>query len=533
MAAWEDHLLPLLPCKDAARLGRTCKALRELLRGHFKDLGTIKMDKLQAALTTFPSARGVTLDAPVRQLSYLRFEALVEWLREGGRGGAINRVSFTHCENEDCTDFVHAALQSGALPSLKNLHSRLGKPFHRYLLTHGLVAGMHELRLTITKAGLEPQLAALGLVRQLPALAKLELEVKADGANVYPVQWPPFIPPSLKALRIHSGFVYGPMTESLLRALPGMLEASGARLERLEVNVPSDFEVIGDGLVHVAQALRCSSPTLKHFVLGTCTPQVIEVLLGGEDYAARVERLRVQWADVLAGLSACRELEVLVLPDIEVEPLFPPGTAFNRLAHLEICDYDREHPPDAGVMGLWELMALGGLPALAKLSVRLEGRWGEVDEVKSRMAPAFEAVAGTLTHLNLERHYKGGWPNDEVGYEVGMAVGKLRRIRDLALSLSEDGRAYHAFAQGLAASGGDRPLTPLWRVSVTSMIEAHGDLLASLILPSVRVFTFGHADDREALLTACGLRQAGYKHTWQGALSGPRLWCKPSPRVRL
>jgi hypothetical protein len=29
-------------------------------------------------------------------------------------------------------------------------------------------------------------------------------------------------------------------------------------------------------------------------------------------------------------------------------------------------------------MGLWELMASGGLPALAKLSVRLEGQWGSV-----------------------------------------------------------------------------------------------------------------------------------------------------------
>jgi hypothetical protein len=54
---------------------------------------------------------------------------------------------------------------------------------------------------------------------------------------------------------------------------------------------------------------------------------------------------------------------------IEVEPLFPPGTAFARLTHLEIGDYEREHPPDAGVMGLWELMASGGLPALAKLKV--------------------------------------------------------------------------------------------------------------------------------------------------------------------
>jgi hypothetical protein len=51
-----------------------------------------------------------------------------------------------------------------------------------------------------------------------------------------------------------------------------------------------------------------------------------------------------------------------------------------------------------------------------------------------------------------------------VGYELGVAVGKLRRLKDLALDLSEDGRAYHAVAQGLAASGGDRPLPLLWRV---------------------------------------------------------------------
>jgi hypothetical protein len=40
MAVWEDHLLPLLTCKDAARLGCTCKALRGVVREHFSgDLG--------------------------------------------------------------------------------------------------------------------------------------------------------------------------------------------------------------------------------------------------------------------------------------------------------------------------------------------------------------------------------------------------------------------------------------------------------------------------------------------------------------
>jgi hypothetical protein len=57
MVVWEDHLLTLLTCKDAVRLGCTCKALKGVVREHFKDLGRIKLEKLQAALTTFPNAR--------------------------------------------------------------------------------------------------------------------------------------------------------------------------------------------------------------------------------------------------------------------------------------------------------------------------------------------------------------------------------------------------------------------------------------------------------------------------------------------
>jgi hypothetical protein len=62
-AVWGERLLPLLTCKDAARLGRTCKALRGVVREHFKDLGGIKLNRLQAALTTFPRARSM---APYR-----------------------------------------------------------------------------------------------------------------------------------------------------------------------------------------------------------------------------------------------------------------------------------------------------------------------------------------------------------------------------------------------------------------------------------------------------------------------------------
>jgi hypothetical protein len=160
---------------------------------------------------------------------------------------------------------------------------------------------------------------------------------------------------------------------------------------------------------------------------------------------------------------------------------------------------------------------VGGLPALAKLSLRLRGRWGCVD-VRTRVTPAFAAVAGTLTHLLVERRDYNEWRDDEVdvGYEWGVAVGKLRRLRDLALDLSRDGRLYHAVAQGLAASGGECPLPLLWRLGICSAVRVNADLLASLVLPSVRVFISAHANSSAALLLmACALHQAGYKHSWE------------------
>jgi hypothetical protein len=260
--------------------------------------------------------------------------------------------------------------------------------------------------------------------------------------------------------------------------------------------------------------LQCCAPTLQNFLLKT------GFSCGGEDedsdeYKAQLERLRVPWAEVLAGVSACRELQVLFLSCIKAEPLFPPGTAFSRLTDLHITDFERAHPPEAGVMGLWELMASGGLPALAKLSVTLESWWDEKEEdVRTRVAPAFEAVAGTLTHLFF---VMGGLIDDVgMGYELGVALGKLRRLKELALNLSWDGRIYRAFAQGLAASGEERPLPLLWRLraGIYQHVFENADMLASLLLPSVRVFGSCHNSRGEAIVTACALRQAGYKHTW-------------------
>jgi hypothetical protein len=514
LAVWEDHLMPLLTWKDAARLGCTCRALSDVVREHYKDVSGIDLEQLQGALTTFPRARTVELVSPMYDLEDIDVEALVHWLREGGRGRNLENVRF----DLYLDDVLQKLLQGGALPSLKNLVVVLDDETHRASLTEGFAAAMHELQLDIycegDDADVEPQLAALGLVRQLPALTKLQLDVYGGDDNV--MQWPPFIPPTLKTLRIQFYVDNRPVTASLLRTLPDML--AEAKLERLEIIFSGDdLEIICEGLVHVAQALHSCSPTLKEFYIGKMGSSFLDT--SDEETPDQVERLRLQWADVMpAAMSAYRELEVLVLPRIEVEHLFPPGTAFDRLTHLEISDtFPRNHPLDAGVMGLWETMASGGLPALAKLSVRFEGEWGTVEDVRTRLVPAFEAVAGTLRYLYLEKHQAYAWLSDEVdvGYELGAAIGKLRRLKDLALNLSRDGRFYHAVAEGLPASGGCSPLPLLWQVLLPGGVKTNADLVVSLLLPSVRVFSsWWYSDKRVPLLLACALRQAGYKHTW-------------------
>jgi hypothetical protein len=286
--------------------------MREVVRGHLKDLGAIRLKSLKAALTAFPRAQEVTL-CDGEAWGDGEEEALVEWLCEGGRGRHLTTLRL---QGEAAADLVHKALRQGALPSLRAVDANLGCEIPRASLTGGLLGGVQELHLKIVfSCEVEPQLAALGLVRQLLALAKLELKVCSDDSDLNedgdehdPVQWPPFISSSLNALSIatpdHPQF--------LLCALPGMLGAGGAGLERLE------------------------------------------------------------------------------------------------------------------------------------------------------------GVAGTLTHLHLSMNNRGVGLRNEggLGYELGVAVGNLRRLQNLTLDLSSDGRAYRAVARGLAAIGGGCPLPLLWRLRV-------------------------------------------------------------------
>jgi hypothetical protein len=504
-AVWEDHLLPLLTGKDAARLACSCEALRRVVRKHLKDLGEVPLTKLRAALTIFPRARSLTLyHGLTLPWGLAERRALLKWLCAGGHGGALTTVGARG--EEAVWSTIHEALRRGALPLLKSVVANLKYSNHRASFTppfaRGFLGRMHELNLMIecTRQS-EAQRAALGLVRQLPALTKLELELSlhrdgsgSDGADP-PVQWPPFIPSSLKALRIKTEGLrhFNGYYLSLLRALPHMIVASGARLNRLEIPIEGFFGRRDDGLAHVAKALHCCSATLEDFrpsSLGLYFKKSRIGLPGDRDDRDEVERSRTQWANVLAGVSSCRELEVLVLPRVDIEPLFPLGTAFHRLTHLQmfVVGGERERPPDAGVVGLWELMASGGLPALAKLKIRLRGTWGGGEQLRSRVAPAFEAVAGTLTHLYIGSEVRAWSDEGGVWYEWGVALGQLRRLKALTLDLDDDGRAYHTLAQGLAASGGDHPVLLLSRVNVAWYVTTNADLVASLLFPSVRVF---------------------------------------------
>jgi hypothetical protein len=352
MAVWEDHLLSLLTRKDAARVACTCKALRVVVREHFRDLGTVKLEQLQTALTAFPRARRVTLGGSPDDSGGFCKKALLRWLRKGRRGEHLTQV---RTADKRSSDTAHAALRRGALPSLKSMDVHLRYAAARASLTDGLLGAIQELHLTINGADAS-QLAALGLVRQLPALVGLNLKDSTCRVRDNPVQWPPFIPPSLRALCIDVSKAQP--EESVLGALPGILVASGARLERLKVVIRSSTRAVEDGLVDLAQALLCCSTTLKEFHLSTGFMK---------RRAEDSERLRVQWADLLASVSSCHELQVLVLPAIMIEPLFPPGTAFVRLTHLEITDYEGELPPDGavGADGVWGASRPGQAPLMA------------------------------------------------------------------------------------------------------------------------------------------------------------------------
>jgi hypothetical protein len=348
-------------------------------------------------------------------------------------------------------------------------------------------------------------------LRHLPHLRRLQLlcyePLEAD--------FPPFLPPSLKALDLTIYDV--PLLESLLRELPSMLRGGGASLE--EVDLWLGGELPAECGAALAQVLRtCSSPlrTLKvvgggDTVFGTaCTCELAPGLVSCCD---TLEVLECHWAIFSALPATC--------------PTFPRLNELNLEGAVDK-NVDLASPA-------WDIMANGRLPALATLEISIaleffvssqEGE-GASKGFVVRLSRALEAVAGTLKRLTFIASGTGDLPAG-APYELGSAIGKLRRLRHLDLSVSMGGWGYHAVARGMAASGGCPQLFELEVHRVRGDFEflTHEP---SLIVPSVRdLAVYGRGTEEEALLLCCAMVQAPYKYRLTIGLFDPDMQFLPS-----
>jgi hypothetical protein len=410
---------------------------------------------------------------------------MVDLLR--GHGGTLKRV--TMC-GDGSTGLLESAVQSGALPNLTYFRFSPEDPAHRQIVSSGMLSLLEEIEVTTMQVD-EEQLAVLGHLRRLQHLKSFEL--MCHGAEEAASQFPPFIPPSLKSVDMT---IYIPATlASLLRDLPSMLRASGANLEKIDFTCAGELHA--DFGAALAQVFRSCASTLKTLKLSTRVGDVFS---------------RECIHQLVPGLmSCCNTLEVLHCPWAVFSALPATCPTFPRLIELSLDgEIDLTSPA-------WGIIADGRVPALASLGITvgrnlLLGR--PEGEGFGRLVRAFEAVAGTLKRLRVSRGWAGQGYSMPAGacHELGAAIGKLRRLRYLFLSLSQDGRDLHAVGRGMADSGG---CPELFWVQVHGL-ERNYDWLTfepSLIAPSVRdLHIEGHSTEEEALVLCCALVQLGYKY---------------------
>jgi hypothetical protein len=474
LSVWQDHLMPWLSVGETARLRGVCRALRGVVAEYPVNVhGAIWLSQPEKALTCFPAAEGLGLYLN-RALPPEEETILVESLRRGGK-----RLRRIRGLGEGADQVIAAAVLAGAMPRLVDLTLTTARPACRRLLSEGRLARIEELEVTVTDLSDKEQLTSLGHLRRLPSLRALTLsEVAMALGGEGEREWeriPPFLPPSLTALTL--GFKRDDAAAaSLLRGLPSMLQASGARLEAITVEVFYPLCAAAAGAL--AAALRTCSPTLRVVEL----PTEPECDVG----------LTPAFEALASGLAGCcGTLERLCLPWSVFHALLALGPHFPRLTHLHVSG---RHALDL-TSSVWAHVAGGCLPALTSLDLRacapvtgrLEGAEGG-GEGGSPFVRAFGALAGTLTHLTMSNAVlNDDVPPRSAGHELGAAIGRLRHIRYLSLGVSADGRTYHALARGMASLPSP-PCPALFRVSLQS-IGSNVDWLTdepSLIVPSVR-----------------------------------------------
>jgi hypothetical protein len=512
-SVWPDHFMPWLPLSEVAGLRSVCQAMKALVRewpvrmaDDLSGGSVIKSaEKVEAALTCFPAMESLPMwfNEPLAPAEELR---MVELLR--GHGGTLKCVGSWYAEGST-ERLLASAVRAGALPHLTQLDSFLYEPIHREILSGCLLPLLEEVEVMVQIDDGE-QVAALGHLRRLKHLRSLKLDCPTV-AQQAALPFPPFIPPSLKSLDLLIPSVH--LLESLLRQLSSLLSAGGARLEAVKIDREEDpFAEWDTALARVLHTCRFSLKTLE--------------------LRDKMQRLNVAYVpQLLPGLtSCCATLEVLDCPwplfsalRTATCPTFPRLTTLNLEGTHEAVDLTSP---------VWDIMADGRLPALASLKVRFfQGvAWGQGEgggDGNDRLSRAFEAVAGTLRRLSL-RVGRGdeaetvlvGVPAGAATH-LGLAIGKLRRLRYLNLELLRDGLEYRDLARGIAASGGCPELFEL-RID---FIEGHfGEFLDKpcLVVPSLRnLKIFTHSAEDEALLLCCGLVHMGYRHRLHLALSGP------------
>jgi hypothetical protein len=339
-------------------------------------------------------------------------------------------------------------------------------------------------------------------VRRLLHLQRLELWVSGPTSAAFP----PFVPPSLKSLDLT--IMPGGILESLPRAPPSILQASGAGLEEISINERGGSrptsKLSAEGGAMLSRVLHACLSTLK-----------VLRLRQGTDYIRHFVPGLMRCCDTLEVLQ-CHLAVFSALP--ATCPTFPRLTEL----HLEGYPYDE---CDSSASRAWGVIIDGRLPALTTLEVSdtyglLCGKGEEEGEGARQLARALEVVAGTLKRLTLGGG-QGRWCNEllspEASYELGVAVGKLRRLRNFHLQLFDFARDYLALGRGLVASGGCNELV---EIRLDGHKESSQDATLGLLayetglnVPSLRDLSFGgYCTEDEALMLCCGLVQAGYKH---------------------
>jgi hypothetical protein len=455
LSVWQEHLTPMLSTSEAAGLRGVCKALKGVMDDCPIELKSyVRAADLDAALTCFPATTRLCLTAYpyIVMAEEMRMTGL---LRE--HGGTLKRVEI---QGKGAERLLSYAVQAGALPNLTYFHFLLASPLHRQILAGGTLRLLEEVDVRIERAGGE-QVVALEPLRRLPHLKSLRLIC----GGVPEAAFPPFTSPSLKTLRLG---IDPPVTfERLLRDLPSTLRAGGAALQEIEldckVGLPADCGAA------LAQVLLACSSSLKAFKLWRLQSAVGDACI----------------RDLVPGLvRCCATLEVLYCPWPVFRALPATCPTFPRLTELNLVPRYERNP--AFTPNVWNMMADGRLPALASLSTHLH-TLPLSEEGGGRLARAFEAVGGTLRRLVLRQAgCPQGWDLPAGAcYELGAAIGKLRRLRYLHLELFEDGRNHHAVGRGMAASGG---CPELFEVSVSGL-KRNLEWVTyepSLIVPSVR-----------------------------------------------